>query len=65
MTDKKTQNRHKMPNVAQIVDEFREYFPDLQVTWAKEGEHEIGRRDTEAGITLENVVIGTNGAKRK
>lgn len=39
-------NRELMPNVAAMVDEWREYFPGLKVIWAKDlvTGHEAGTR---------------------
>ena len=40
-------NRELMPNVAKLVDEWKEYFPDLKVIYAKDLEtgHEVGKKD--------------------
>lgn len=43
---KRQQNRELMPNVAALVDEWREYFPDLKVIWAEDlvTGHKVGKR---------------------
>lgn len=45
MTDA-AKNRELMPNVAKMVDEWREHFPGLKVVWAKDlvTGHEAGKR---------------------
>jgi hypothetical protein len=32
----KERNRQAMPNVAAMIDEWREHFPTLKVIWAKD-----------------------------
>lgn len=40
-------NRELMPNVAKLVDEWKEFFPDLKVIYAKDFEtgHEVGKQE--------------------
>ncbi|WP_332815965.1 hypothetical protein [Ramlibacter sp.] len=39
----KSRNRARMPTVAKLVDEYREVFPGLKVTYASEGGVTLGR----------------------
>ena len=41
--NQKEKNRKAMPQVTQFIDSMREEFPDLQVTYAKEGGMELGQ----------------------
>jgi hypothetical protein len=63
---KTTNNRNKMPVIAAVVDEFRALFGDdqVKVTYASEGGIELGARDTSAGISLGNMVIGKVQAEK-
>lgn len=47
LEEKRRRNRELMPNVAKLIDEWKEQFPDLKVIWAKDLEtgHEVGKRD--------------------
>lgn len=44
---KRQRNRELMPNVAALIDEWKEQFPDLKVIWAKDlvTGHEVGKRE--------------------
>jgi hypothetical protein len=44
---KRQRNRELMPNVAALVDEWKEQFPDLKVIWAKDlvTGHEVGKKE--------------------
>jgi hypothetical protein len=44
----KKDNRQAMPTVAAIVDEWREYFPDLKVVYAAENGIVIDKRGDES-----------------
>lgn len=39
----KEKNRKNMPLCTAFIDEMREYFPDLQVTYARENGIELGQ----------------------
>lgn len=41
-------NRVQFPEIAKVLDKFREQFESAKVVYAKEGEHEKGRRPEEA-----------------
>lgn len=43
---KRNRNRELMPNVAAMVDEWRQHFPGLKVIWAHDFEtgHSVGKR---------------------
>lgn len=41
-------NRAQFPTVAQVLDQFRKQFESAKVVYAKEGEHEKGRRPEES-----------------
>ena len=41
--DQKEKNRKAMPQVTAWIDEMRECFPELTVTYAKEGGMELGQ----------------------
>lgn len=44
--EQRKRNRELMPNVAKMMDEWREVFPDVKLIWAKDLEtgHEVGKR---------------------
>lgn len=50
--DKAQRNRELMPNVAAIVDEWKQYFPGLTVTWAKDHVtgHEMGKKSEDGFV---------------
>jgi hypothetical protein len=43
---KRNRNRELMPNVAEMVDEWRKFFPGLKVIWAEDLEtgHSVGTK---------------------
>lgn len=43
---RRERNRQTMPGVAALVDEVSAVFGQVKVRWAKEGDHEIGVRDS-------------------
>lgn len=50
-------NRELMPNVAALIDEWREQFPDLKVIWAEDlvTGHSVGKKPdpaTENAFTI-------------
>ena len=44
--EQRKRNRELMPNVARMMDEWREVFPDVKLIWAKDLEtgHEVGKK---------------------
>lgn len=46
---RRERNRASMPGVAAIVDEVSAVFGPVRVRWAKEGDREIGVRDSWGG----------------
>ena len=45
--EQRKKNRELMPNLAALVDEFREQFPDMKVIWGKDlvTGHEVGKKE--------------------
>ncbi len=41
----RNQNRATFPLAAAMIDRIREHFPNASVTYARQNEREIGRRD--------------------
>lgn len=58
------ENRKTMPVVTRIVDDFKELFGDVKVTYANEGGRELGKRDEEPGLSVADLILTPKG-KRK
>lgn len=45
--EQRKKNRELMPNLAALVDEFREQFPDAKLIWGKDmvTGHEVGKKE--------------------
>lgn len=56
--EQRRRNRELMPNVAKMMDEWREVFPDIKLIWAKDLEtgHEVGKKSV---VDPDRLVIPT------
>lgn len=50
-------NRETMPIIAGLVDNFREIFGDVKVTYAAENGRELGKQDKEPGLSVGDMVL--------